>query len=160
MTDYIFYTNEGIEKTNKGDFEGALKDFDKALELNPENALTYFSQAIVYHNLQEIQKAYDTYSKSIEYNPEMIDAYYNRAHVLLLDKNAKKEILEQALSDLKKSYELDNKFLDAYYYAAVVEMKLENYTKSVELLDKVLEMEPDAIHSRALKKLILKKYLQ
>jgi tetratricopeptide (TPR) repeat protein len=37
--------------------------------------------------------------------------------------------------------------------------KLGNYNKSLEYLDRVLEIEPDAIMAKALKKLILQKYL-
>ena len=158
--DYIYYTNRGIDKTNKGDFKGAIEDFDKSLEIKSDWALTYFSKAIAFHNLMRLEDAYENYTKAIECDNKMIDAYYNRAQVMLLDKNADEDILKKALADLEKSYELDNKFVDAMYYAAVVKMKLKNYQSSVELLDRVLEIEPDAIHSRALKKLILQKYLK
>lgn len=157
--DALFYTNSGIDKTNKGDFKGAIEDFDKSLELKPDWALTYFSKGIAFHNLRRLEDAYENYTRAVECNNKMIDAYYNRAQVMLLDENADDEILKKALADLEKSYELDNKFIDAMYYAAVVKMKLKDYKGSVELLDKILEIEPDAIHSRALKKLILKKYL-
>ena len=157
--DALYYTNSGIEKTNAGDFKGAIEDFDKSIELRPDWALTYFSKAIAFHNLMRLEDAYENYTKAIECDNRMTDAYYNRAQVMLLDKNADNDILNKALSDLEKSYELDNKFIDAMYYAAVVKMKLEDYKGSVEILDRILEIEPDAIHSRALKKLLLKKYL-
>ena len=160
MTDAIYYTNSGIDKTNKGDFRGAVEDFDKSLELNPDWALTYFSKAIAFHNLMRLEDAYENYTKAIECDNKMTDAYFNRAQVMLLDKNAGEDILNKALADLEKSYELDDKFIDAFYYAAVVKMKLKDYKGAVELLDKVLEIEPEAIHSKALKKLILQKYLK
>ena len=158
--DALFYTNSGIDKTNKGDFKGAIEDFDKSLELKPDWALTYFSKAIAFHNLRRLEDAYENYTRAVECDDKMIDAYYNRAHVMLLDNKSDEDVLKKALSDLEKSYELDNKFIDAMYYAAVVKMKLKDYNGAVEVLDKVLEIEPDAIHSRALKKLILNKYLK
>lgn len=160
--DAKYYTNSGIEKTNNGDFTGALEDFNKSLEINPNWDLTYFSKAIVFHNLQRLEDAYENYTKAIELNPEMIDAYYNRAHVILLDKNnhTDEKELKKALSDLQKSVDLDNNFTDAYYYLGVVKMKLKDYEGAVKELDRVLELEPDAIHSKALKKLILQKYLK
>ena len=90
----------------------------------------------------------------------MIDAYYNRAQVLLLDKNADNEKLKSALKDLNKAVELDPKFVDALYYKAVVQMKLEDYKGAVATLDKVLSIDPQAVYSKALKKLILQKYLK
>lgn len=38
-------------------------------------------------------------------------------------------------------------------------MKLGDYNGAVETLDKVLSIDPQAVYSRALKKLILQKYL-
>ena len=161
IKDAKYYTNSGIEKTNIGDFAGALEDLNKSLELNPNWDLTYFSKAIVFHNLKRLEDAYENYTKTIEINPNMIDAYYNRAQVLFLDKDSlDEEKLKQALSDLEKSTELDNKFTDAYYYAATVKIKLKDYQGALDSLDKVLETEPDAINSRALKKLILQKYMK
>ena len=42
---------------------------------------------------------------------------------------------------------------------AVAQMKIENYEKSLNYLDRLLQIEPDGINSRALKKLLLKKYI-
>ena len=77
-----------------------------------------------------------------------------------MDKNADNEKLKSALKDLDKAVELDPKFVDALYYKAVVQMKLEDYKGAVETLDKVLLIDPQAVYSRALKKLILQKYLK
>lgn len=158
--DAKFYTNSGIDKTNNADMTGALEDFNKSIELDPNRALTYFSKAIVFHNLRRLEDAYENYTKAIELDNKMVDAYYNRAHVLLLDKEISDDDLQKAAADLEKAVELDNKFVDALYYLAVVKMKLKDYKSAVENLDKVLATEPDAIHSRALKKLILQKYLK
>ena len=37
--------------------------------------------------------------------------------------------------------------------------KLGDYHKSLEYLERLLEIEPDAVHAKALKKLILQKYI-
>ena len=38
--------------------------------------------------------------------------------------------------------------------------KLENYHKALEYLEKLIQIEPDAVNAKALKKLILQKYVQ
>lgn len=158
--DAKFYTNSGIDKTNKGDMTGALEDFNKSLELKSDWALTYFSKAIVFHNLRKLEDAFENYTQAIKYDPKMVDAYYNRAHVVLMFENLDERGLKQALSDLSEAINLDGKFLDALYYSAVVKMKLKDYKGAVEDLDRVIEIEPQAIHSKALKKLILQKYMK
>lgn len=157
--DYKFYLNAGIDKTNQGKFEEALELLEKALGLNDKNALIHFSKAIVYHNLNQLRAAYENYSHAIEIDAKMIDAYYNRAQTILAFDNPSQEELQEALEDLLKATELDEKFIDAYYYAATIKKKFEDYEGAIELLDKVLELEPHAPYSRALKKLIEQKYL-
>ena len=55
--------------------------------------------------------------------------------------------------------ELDANFTDALYAMAAAQKKIQNYESALEYLDKVLELNPDFIHARALKKLILNKYI-
>lgn len=158
--DYKFYLDKGISETNEGKFDEALHSLDKAIALNPNEAMPYFSIAIVFHHIGEYETAYENYTKVIELNHKMIDAYYNRAQALLADKDASNEKLKSAIADFDKAIELDPKFIDALYYKAVVQKKLENYKGAIETLDKVLAIEPKAVYSNALKKLILQKYLK
>ena len=157
--DYKFYLNSGIEKTNQGKFDEALEFLEKALSLNNKNALIHFSKAIVYHNLHQLRAAYENYSNAIKLDEKMIDAYYNRAQTILAFENPSQYELQEALEDLLKAVELDEKFIDAYYYAATIKKKFKDYKGAIELLDKVLNLEPQAPYSRALKKLIEQKYL-
>lgn len=155
--DYKYYLDNGIKETNEGKFDEALHSLSRAIGLKPDDALAYFSLAIVYHNMEELKAAYDNYSKAIELKPEMTDAYFNRAQVILAEKDDNK--LLQALEDLQKAIELDPKFVDALYYAAVVQKKLKDYNGALENLDKVIAIDPQSVYSRALKKLILQKYM-
>ena len=55
--------------------------------------------------------------------------------------------------------EQDDKFVDALFAMAAAYKKLGDYHKSLEYLEKLLEIEPQAVNARALKKLILQKYM-
>ena len=89
----------------------------------------------------------------------MTDAYYNRADILLSRKDIENPDIERAVADLEKAIELDDKFVSALFAMGAAQKKLGNYNKAIEYLDRVLEIEPDAIMAKALKKLILQKYL-
>ena len=157
---YNFYIDKGISETNEGKFEEALDSLDRAIALDAKRPLAYFSKGIVFQHLNDLESAYDNYSTAIDYDSRMTDAYYNRAQVLLADKEADDEKLHSAMTDLNKAIDLDPKFIDALYYKAVIQKKFEDYKGSLETLDKVLAIDPNAIYSRALKKLILQKYLK
>lgn len=157
--DYKYFTDLGIAETNARNFDAALEALDKSLELKPDWALTYFSKGIAYHNLNQLQAAIENYSKAIELDKKMIDAYFNRAQAELAKAHPTENELCCALKDLEKAAELNPKFFNAHHYAGVVKMKLKDYKGAVESLDKAIEIAPDAVYSRALKKLILQKYL-
>ena len=157
--DYKFYLNEGIDKTNQGKFDEALEVIEKAQKLNPQNALIYFSKAIAYHNLNELRAAYENYDKAIKLDNKMVDAYYNKAQAILAFEDKTESEYKEALNLLKKATDLDENFIDAHYYSAIVKKELGEYESAIESLDKVLEIEPKAPYSRALKKLIQQKYL-
>ena len=52
-----------------------------------------------------------------------------------------------------------HEFKDEVDKAAAAYKKLGDYHKSLEYLEKLLEIEPQAVNARALKKLILQKYM-
>ncbi len=158
--DYKYYLDLGITETNNGNYDKALTALDKALELKPQSALCYFSKAIAFYNKGDIESAYANYGKAIEIDNKMIDAYYNRALIILSDEKSDIIALQSALEDFNTSIKLDNKFIDAYYYKAVTQKKLKDYNGALETLNKVLEIEPNAIYSKALKKLLLQKYIK
>lgn len=160
VKDYKYYTNLGIEETNKGNFDEAIEALDKAIELKSDFDLAYFSKAIAFHNKMELEEAYENYTRALEINPKMIDAYYNLAQVILARKPATDEDLKEALKNLEKAVELDSKFTDAYYYIGVIKKNLGDYEGAVRALDKGIELEPNAVYSKALKKLIQQKYLK
>ena len=60
---------------------------------------------------------------------------------------------------MEKALELDEKFIDALFAMAAAHKKLGNYQIALDYLNKLLEIEPEAINARALKKLLQQKYL-
>ena len=89
----------------------------------------------------------------------MTDAYYNRAKILLSRKDIENPDINRAISDLEKALELDPNFIDALYAMAAALKKQGKYQECLSYLDRVLKLQPDFIYAKALKKLILQKYI-
>ena len=68
-----FY-NSGVEKYEKGDYQGAIADYDKAIEINPQYADAYINRGIAKYDLKDYQGAIADYDKAIEINPQYADA--------------------------------------------------------------------------------------
>lgn len=149
-----YYLSLAIQEINKGNFFEGIKNIDEAIKYNDKSDVAYFYKAVAYHNLNNIDLAYDNYTKTIEINKKMIDAYFNRGQLILKD-NPK-----QALDDFVAAVALDPKFIDAYYAIAAIQKNLGRYEDAIKNLDKILELEPMAVNAKALKKLIMNKYMK
>ena len=159
MNDYKYFLDNGIYDIQCGKFEDAIEKINQSLNLKKDWEIPYFYRAVANQALERFDDAILDYTKSLEFNSKMTDAYYNRAKILLSRKDIENPDITRAVSDLEKALELDEKFLDALYAMAAAQKKLENYDLAMKYLDKHLQIEPDAIHARALKKLIENKYL-
>lgn len=159
MTDYKKYTDEAIGLLYKGEYNKSIEMFDKSIDLKSDWEISYFYRAAAHQALEKFDDAMLDYSKAISINPKMTDAYYNKAQITLSRKDIPNPDINKAVEDLKKALELDPKFIDALFAMAAAYKKLGDYHKSLEYLERLLQIEPQAIQANALKKLILQKYI-
>lgn len=148
-----YYLSLGISDVNTGNFVDAIKSFDEVLNLNEKSELAYFYKGICYHSLGKTDDAFTNYTNAIKLNKNMVDAYFNRGQLMF------KINQKQALDDFVSAVALDDKFIDAYYSIAAIQKDLGQYKEAIMNLDRIIELEPQAVNAKALKKLIEKKYL-
>lgn len=159
MNDYKEYIDKGIEEIHQGKFEDAIENITKSIELKNDWEISYFYRAVANQALEKWDDAMLDYTKALQINDKMTDAYYNKAKITLSRKDIANPDIKKAISDLEKALELDDKFVGALFAMAAAYKKLGDYHKSLEYLEKLLEIEPQAVNARALKKLILQKYM-
>jgi tetratricopeptide (TPR) repeat protein len=76
--------------------------YSKALELNPEDAVTYTCRGTVYFSQGRYQKAFVDFNRAIELNPKYSNAYINRGPWYYT-----KGKYARAIADYKKALELN-----------------------------------------------------
>ncbi len=74
------YFNSGIKRLEQGDYQGAIDDFTKAIEINPKLVGAYYNRAIARHQLQNYQRAIADFTKVIQINPKDAKAYKERGY--------------------------------------------------------------------------------
>lgn len=156
---YKTLLDNGIYSIQDGKYSDAIEYLDESIKLKNDFEISYFYRAVAYHAKENLNEAMLDYTKAIKLNPKMTDAYYNRAKIILEKKDSTKDEIEKAIDDLTRALELDEKFIDALYAISCAYKKVEQYHKALECLNKLLDIAPDSVHARALKKLILQKYI-
>lgn len=159
MEDYKKFLDEGIFYINQGKFDDAIKSINKSIESKNDWEISYFYRAVAYHAMEKYDDAMIDYTKAIQLNEKMTDAYYNRAKIILTRKDIENPDIQKAVDDLEIALKQDEKFLDALYAMAAAHKKLGNYKTALNYLDKLIEIEPEAVNARAFKKLLQQKYL-
>ena len=74
----IEWYESGLINYKKVDYEAAVRDFSKAIELNPEYATAYNNRGFAYMKLSKYNEAIIDFDKAIELNSKYATAYNNR----------------------------------------------------------------------------------
>ena len=105
----FLYFNRGLIRSNMSDYEGAIIDFSKAIELDGSNYDAYDNRGIALDDLQMYEEAIDNYQKAIALKPNAPFAYNNLGHTY----NMQRRYIE-AIEMLDKAIALKQNFVNAY----------------------------------------------
>ncbi|ARV58703.1 guanylate cyclase [Nostocales cyanobacterium HT-58-2] len=73
----VFY-RQGEEKARKGDYQGAIADFNQFLRLNPNGFKAYYHRGLARQKLGDYKGAMRDFDIYLQYNPNNVEARNNR----------------------------------------------------------------------------------
>ena len=100
------YLDSGYDKAEAKDYYGAISDYTKAIELDPNYAKAYTNRGVSKQKTKDYNGAISDFNKAIELDPNDAKTYYNRA----ISKYYTND-LKGACEDARKSGSLGNPFL-------------------------------------------------
>lgn len=141
------YFNRGCERLKMDDYNGAMNDFLKVIELNSNDARAYNNIAHLLHTRHLLDQALSNVNKAIELDSTVSTYYLNRGVIYMSKGN-----LREALDDFTEAIRINENNADSYKsrarcytLLAVTEKDKEkqaNYLKKAEEdNNKVIELE-------------------
>src|SRR5882672_8492048 len=96
----LYYRGGGYRAT--GEYDSAIQDFDRSIQLNPKSASTFINRGIAYKNKGQFDRAIADYDQALVLQPDSAIAYTDRGLAY-----EKKEQYDRALQDYDKAINLD-----------------------------------------------------
>jgi tetratricopeptide (TPR) repeat protein len=103
------YNNRGVVYYNKGQYDKAIADFNRALKIEPRHFWAYHNRGRTYISKYRLDKAIADFSKALELNPRDASTYYFRG-VSYLGKYQN----DKAILDFSQAIEINTTFAMAY----------------------------------------------
>ncbi len=101
-TPHFAYNNMGLAYYNKGDYQKAIENYQKALRSFPSYSLCYENLARAYEAINSFQVAIESYNKSITYAPNYPTPHFSLARLYIkLNRN------DDAAQELRLTMEID-----------------------------------------------------
>ena len=137
-----FY-NLGNLAMGKRDAEGAISNFKKAIDREPDYVPALVNLAIVYQNTGQVDNALAAYDDALSISPNDANIVYNKGFILYELKK-----YPESLKLFKKAIELDPSYLSALNYAGLCQKELGQYKSALNYFDQALRIDPSYPYAR------------
>lgn len=112
----------GVTKSQLGNYQGAILDYTKALEVNPNWAEVLYHRGFASYKLQDYRNADVDYTKALFLDPYLVEVYYYRGLCRM-----KLRYIQAGMEDYTKALEINPNFAHIYYQRGLVYLELQEY---------------------------------
>ena len=123
------------QKFNRGDFIGALEEYNRAIGIDSSDANYLLNRGLVKEKLKDYEGSINDFTKAISLKPDYESAWFNRGNVF-----TKLNGLEEAIEDYSMAIFYNSKYTAAYYNRALNRNKLGIIKEACEDLKKAEEL--------------------
>lgn len=134
----IILNNRGNAYYYKGQYDRAIEDYNKAIELNPNYTYAYYNRGLAYYQKVQYDLAIENYNKAIYLDPNDAHAYNNRGNVYY-----HKLQYDRAIEDYNEAIKLDPNYTYAYNNRGNVYYTKGQYDRAIEDCSKVVQFGPN-----------------
>ena len=137
FSDVADYNVRGTSKAQFGDFKNAIIDFNKALQVDKNDAQAYANRGKAKDELGDFKGALSDLTKAIELKPEEQDYYIHRGNT-----KVKIHDFAGAISDCSKAIELEPTDAALFAHRAGIYQLAGKYKEALADLDEAIRLKP------------------
>lgn len=149
-TDADYYGELGDDFYDKNDFDNALINYNKAIQLNPRDARVYIRRGFIYHYTGEVAKAYEDYETAITLNP----ALNKEDYIKCMNFDSGSEDPNPGIRACTSTINEFPGFGLAYYKRGAIYYNAKNYTTSLQDFNKSISLRANFTNSYVYRGLI------
>ena len=136
--DAAAYISRGHEKRNRGDYDGAIAEFGRAIELDPDDAGAYHGRGEAKRGKGDFDGAIADCDRAIELDPNDPGGCNIRG----MSKWQKGDH-DGAIADFDRAIELDLDHAGAYFIRGMIKEEKGDYHSAITDFDRAIELDPD-----------------
>ncbi len=143
------FKDRGIERMKKGDDEGAIADFERAIEINPKEADAFYNMGLIKGEIRDYKSALTFMNKADAIRPNekykrRIGEYKSEIERLERERLERERLerIENITADYNKAIEIDPQDADAYNNRGFAKNKSGDYQGAIADFNKALAINP------------------
>jgi lipoprotein NlpI len=132
-----FYNNRGAAYFDKRDFDHAIQDYDEAIRLNPDLAVSFYGRGDSYDHKGDFDHAIQDESEAIRLNPKFSYAYDARGRA-----QRNKGDFDEAIEDYSEAIRLNPNYALAFNNRGDSYRSKEDYDHAIRDFNEAIRLNP------------------
>ncbi len=135
---FYAYNNRGSAYFLRGDYQAALADYDRTIQLMPKYPNPFYNKGLLKVALKDYQGAISEFDQAIALNSKIPSQYFERA-------KAKIELndLHSAMADLDTVVQLDPRHAEVWMHRGVIKKRLGDFDGAISEYNHALQINPN-----------------
>jgi len=110
-----YYYNRGVSAYEKGEYDEAIRDYSRAIELKPNDADYFNNRGLCYKRIGNNLQAISDFNRATAIDPGSVDAYFNLGYLYAL-----KGDFPSAIKAYNEVLRLDSRDYETYFNLALI----------------------------------------